>query len=193
MDYKLILIPLSIYLLSGCSSPTMSEYQYNPLYQQVQKIDYSNYYELTPIQLDPGMENTLELFLVTQLDNQEIPGEYSLRTISGYLDTRHYIVDARATLYLHNKSDQPKQVELKAISLEHQRLPLSGQRFHLPGKKTLSWSLGSVPVDMRLHRINTRIEYLFNGQHTETNYQQQRMTQQQARQEFRGLQIPNSL
>jgi len=181
------------YLLVACSTPTMSEYKYNPHYRQVQRIDYSNYYELMPIQLKQGDEESLELFLITQLDNQGIPGEYSLRKLSGYLDTRNFVQDARATLYLHNNSEQPKQLELKAISLEHQRLPLSGQIFELPAKSTLTWSLGSVPVDMRLHRINTRIEYVFNGQHTETNYQQERLPQQKARQEFRGIQLPNSI
>ena len=193
MNRRLIYILFATTLISACSSPTMSEYQYNPNHQQLQRIDYSNYYELNRISLGDDKNNQLELIVITQLDNQGIPGVYSLKKATRYLDTRDYVMDARATLYLHNKSEKRQNFELKSVILEQQRLPLSTHLFTLEGKQTLSWSLGSVPVDIRLHRLSTRIEYLFAGQHDEGYYQQERLTQQKARQEIRGIQLPNSL
>lgn len=180
-------------VLSGCSTPTLSEYQYHPDYQQVQRIDYSSYYKLSPIPLNGQMEPELEVLMITHLDEQGLPGEYSIRKLSGYFDTRQYVANARATLYLQNNSEQHKRFDLKAIIVEQQKLPLSTHTFELGPQQGLSWSLGVVPVDLRLHRFSTRVEYVYDGQHQESYHQQRRLTQQQARQELRGLQIPNSL
>ena len=152
-----IFIILSATFLISCSSSTkIKDVNYNPDTQEIEKINYTPFFQLDT-ELIPQQ---LELTLVTHLDKKTVlPGVYSLKKYTRRQLPNDYLADGHIILYLKNLTEQELNIEFYSISVEQKHLPFSVQKFSIPANEELSLSLGKLSIDLRLTSLFTRIEY----------------------------------
>ncbi|WP_198266178.1 hypothetical protein [sulfur-oxidizing endosymbiont of Gigantopelta aegis] len=152
------------------------EVAYNPDTGKIENRRYSQFYQLKT-DIVPAR---LELSLVTQLLKKSVPGGYSIKEFTRRQQPSDYLADSHTQLYLKNITDKPITFDLRALSIEHQKLPFSERQLSIPGKESLSIELGSVRIDLRLITLFTRIEYIVQAQgiakdHQEKEFDMHRM------------------
>ena len=158
-------IALFILFNAGCSTSTWKEDDnYNPDTQEIEKDDYSPYY-----QLKTELKPKLELILVAHLHKKTIPGSYTLKKVTRRLLPNDYMVQSDVVMYLRNQSDNPVHMELLAVVLDQKNLPYASRSIFLPAHSSQSYRLGNISVDFRQTTLNSVIAYV-GAEHREREF-----------------------
>ncbi len=149
-------ILLLVLLNTSCSTSTWKkDDSYNPDTQEIEKVEFSPYYQLKTQLID----QKLELILVSHLHKETIPGSYTLKKHTKRLLPNDYMVENDVVMYLRNKSEQSVNLEFLAVALDQKKLPYSSRKIFLPAGTSKSYRLGQIPVDFRqtssMSKLNT--------------------------------------